>query len=591
MSGILRRGQSAYVADFETAATPELLLENPVWCWAVASVETGHCEVKGTKIDAFMDWAVRQDKADIYFHNLKFDGEFITYWLLTHDYTHEPNETFNRKCPPGTFTTVISGLGQWYAVAVRTDAGVVTFKDSLKRIPLRVEAIPKAYGLDSAKGSIDHKVLRPAGYVPTAIEWDYVVHDVEIVAQALAKQDELGMTRCTVGSNALAHFKEGITGEGTYWEKRKRWARVFPELKAEDDAFCRAAYLGGWTYANPAFSGEMHGAGCVYDVNSMYPGVMLRYPFPWGHPVAKGAGMVPKHYQRAGYVFFQRATFTAKLRSGCPPILRVRDSPRFHMNRYITDTAVSTFTGEPCNPAITATLTNVDWDMLLDYYDVEVLKYDSYMVFRAKTGLFDDYINEWAEAKISAGKSGNIGLRTISKLYLNNLYGKFGTSPYRAEKAPYFDPEAGKVRYRISPAEAPQGGYVPVAALCTAYARREVTQAAKRNWSRFLYADTDSVHLLGTEAPQGMELDEHRLGAWAHEADFTQGKYIGAKCYAEKIGGDWKITVAGMPDGCKESMLVEDDFHIGYVAQGKLIPRRYPGGVILQETTFEIKER
>jgi hypothetical protein len=38
-------------------------------------------------------------------------------------------------------------------------------------------------------------------------------------------------------------------------------------------------------------------------------------------------------------------------------------------------------------------------------------------------------------------------------------------------------------------------------------------------------------------------------------------------------------------------MDVEKDFRIGYVAAGKLVPRHYPGGLILEPTTFEIKER
>ena len=49
-----------------------------------------------------------------------------------------------------------------------------------------------------------------------------------------------------------------------------------------------------------------------------------------------------------------------------------------------------------------------------------------------------------------------------------------------------------------------------------------------------------------------------------------------------------KVTCAGMPDNVKEKVTY-DNFKPGATFDGKLMPRRYPGGVVLMETTFTIK--
>lgn len=588
----LKRGTSQYIADFETATNEEILKVHPVWCWAVADVDTVCVIRTGHTIDEFMEWVSNIDQdSDVYFHNLKFDGEFIVYWLLSHDYKPVEVEQYNQKEPGNFFTCVISGTGAWYAIKIhQADGKEFTIKDSLKRIPLKVSAIPKAYGLDVTKGEIDHNIERGPGYEPTAEEWDYVKRDVLVVAKALAINDKENMERVTVGSNALFYYKTTLTKQTDYTSMRRAFFHLFPQLKPEEDDFIRRSYLGGWVYANPKYKGEMVKAGRVYDVNSMYPGVMKKYAFPYGRPVMSGMGRVPERYLTDDYIYFQRAMFRAKLKPGAPPTLKIRDSYRYYWNKYIEDTGRSPRTGNSCDPYVTATLSNVDWQLLQEFYDVGVVAYTGYYVFKAKRGLFDDYIDFWTEQKIKAGKEGNMGLRTIAKLYLNNLYGKFGTNPQRTDKVPYMD-EDGKVKYVTKDSSLDISGYIPVAAMVTSYARREVTMAAYNNFDRFLYADTDSLHLLGDYDPVGMVIDPYELGAWDNEAVFTRAKYLGSKCYAEEIEGKWKITVAGMPEECKRGLDVEKDFKIGYVAHGKLIPKRYPGGVVLQETSFELKER
>ena len=48
------------------------------------------------------------------------------------------------------------------------------------------------------------------------------------------------------------------------------------------------------------------------------------------------------------------------------------------------------------------------------------------------------------------------------------------------------------------------------------------------------------------------------------------------------------VTCAGMPDNIK-ARVTYDNFTTGTTFDGKLMPRRYKGGVILNETTFTLK--
>ena len=49
-----------------------------------------------------------------------------------------------------------------------------------------------------------------------------------------------------------------------------------------------------------------------------------------------------------------------------------------------------------------------------------------------------------------------------------------------------------------------------------------------------------------------------------------------------------KVTCAGMPDNVKKLVSYEN-FKTGSTFNGKLMPKRYRGGIILEETTFTIK--
>ena len=169
-------------------------------------------------------------------------------------------------------------------------------------------------------------------------------------------------------------------------------------------------------------------------------------------------------------------------------------------------------------------------------------------------------------------------------------------------KTPIGFNDEGVLKFIREPTES-QTIYTPYATFVTAWARDNIIRDAQKLYDRFIYADTDSLHLVGYDIPENLWIDDTKLGAWKHEGTFEVGKYIRPKTYihghygisngSERVRTEIcvdEIKCAGMPDAVKEGCSW-DDFRIGATFNtGKLTQVRVKGGVILEEVPFTIKE-
>lgn len=565
---------SAYVADFETTTDPE---DCRVWLWAYCPVTAPSETRYGTTIRSFLvDCSDRL--GTVFFHNLAFDGKFILDALFRGGYDHKFSKYgYNnvRMMKRGTFFTVISDLGQFYTITVRWKNGNTTvFYDSLKKIPISVRAIATTYHLDESKGDIDYRAPRGPGYVPSEQELDYIRRDVGIVAQALEQNILAGMSHMTVASDSMAQYKETVG---------KDFEENFPNLGDDVDSIVREAYRGGFTYSAPQFRDRHIGEGIVFDVNSLYPSVMRTATLPYGMPEVHiysadsdenwnaiqrpwftGEGL----YDR---LWIASIEFTARLKKNHIPCIQLHNIPGYKPQEY----------QENIREPISLTVSSVDWKLICDQYNVELMGVGGILYFDGKTGMFDDYIDYWGSVKEHATG----GERYIAKLHLNSLYGKFGTNPHTRSKYPVF--EDNMVKYRLGEEEDRPQVYTPMAVFVTAYARNKTIRTAQSVYNRFCYADTDSIHLTGTDIPN-IDVHPTRLGAWKHESTFSDAIFKRAKQYLEVIDGKRVAHIAGMPLPMREGLTL-DDMVTGGEFWGKLVPRTVPGGVILRETSFTLE--
>ena len=564
-----------FTADFETSTW--VCDETWVWAWALCDIENPSKVDVGNSIEGFFERIKNEANPYIYFHNLKFDGEFILYYLMKNGYEY----TITKEKRDKTFSCLISDMGLFYSIEVYFEVGKktkkVTFIDSLKIINQTVESMPKTFKIEENKLEIDYNAPREKGHVLTSEEEAYVKNDVIIVAKALKYLFDMGLTKMTAGSNALSEYKE-IT-------RLNRFRSLYKPLNYDIDKDIRRAYRGGFTYLNPLYKNKSVGEGEVLDVNSLYPSVMYEAILPFGEPFFYvGEYVEDKVYP----LFIQRLTCSFKIKEGKIPTIQIKHS-RFVDNEYLTDSGI-----EP----VALTLTSVDLKLFLEQYDVWDLHYESGWKFKAMRGLFTEYIDKWIKVKNEATISGNKGMRQVAKIMLNSLYGKFATSLDVQSKIPYL--EGDIVKYKLGEKGTKEGVYLPMGAFITAYARDKTirTSQAIKDYSTkkygvdmYCYSDTDSIHTILPieELKQFCEIDDVELGKWKHESHFTRAKFIRQKTYLEEINGEIEITCAGLPQRCYDQV-TWDNFKEGLKVDGKLSFMHVKGGVILKETEFTIKE-
>lgn len=552
-----------FTADFETTTDP---LDCRVWACGICSIDETHSFKYGNSLEWFIEFAKNNIGSTFYFHNLKFDGEFILCYLFEHGYKHVTNR---KKLKTKTFTTLISDKGQFYSLEIcfnkddnKTEKIIIY--DSLKILPFSVEAIAKCFNLPISKLEIDYDEKREIGHILTPQEIDYLRNDVEIMSRALLTLFNQDLQQMTQGSNALYDYKK-IVG-------KKNFSKWFPIPVYDFDV--RQSYKGGFTYCDPRRQGQDIGAGIVLDVNSLYPSVMYYQPLPYGEGIFfEGKYKPDKLYN----LYVQMFTCQFELKENCIPTIQLKNNLSFMPTAYLSSSE---------DEEVTMCLTSVDLELFFEHYHVYNITWHSGWKFKSTTGLFKDYIDKWNAVKMESTLNGNKAMRTLAKLMLNALYGKFALNPNVQSKIPYYD--NGIIKYTLGEKETRNPIYIPVGTFITAWARHKTITSAQKVYDRFLYADTDSLHLIGTEIPKGLEIDPVKLGAWKHESTFTRARFVRQKTYIEEIDGELNITCAGMPSRCYKHV-TWDNFIAGSSFEGKLQFTHVQGGIVLKDIDFTIK--
>lgn len=577
MLGDEELARKKYSCDFETTTKIE---DCRVWAYGYMEIGNKSNYKIGNSIDDFMIW-VEKCQGDCYFHNLRFDGEFIVNWLLKNGYTHENTGL------PKTFHTVISNMGQWYMIDIcygykgKRKLHTVIY-DSLKKLPFPVKRIAKDFKLTIMKGDIDYHAERPIGHEITDEEYQYIKNDIEIIADALKIQFDQGLKKMTNGSDSLSGFKSVIS--------TKLFEKLFPVFSTQLDKNLRLAYRGGFTWVNERFQGKEIGEGIVFDVNSLYPSQMYIRPLPYGMPIFFD-GKYEYDEQYPLYVQHIRCEF--ELKEGYIPTIQIKKNLLFKQNEYLKSSD-----GE----IVDLYLSNIDWELIQEHYNLYNIEYCEGWKFRQKTGLFKDFIDKWMYIKTHETGAKKL----LAKLMLNSLYGKFGTSIDVTGKVPYLK-EDGSCGFRIGEEETRDPIYIPLGIFITSWARYTTITTAQKCFDRIIYCDTDSIHLTGTEIPYAIKdiVDPDKLGYWKHESTFYRAKFLRQKTYIEDVILDkpiyyrkgnklimtnhkMEVKCAGMPDKVKEKVTF-DNFEVGFSSFGKLLPKHVNGGVVLVDTEFTIK--
>lgn len=606
--------------------------ETRVWAAAICPIVCHPTDDDVITVSSMDEWMEELDKLPsesiLWTHNLAYDGCLIMSYLLRHGFSRwNPVAGLEGDLIPYSFTTMITGEGVWYEIELCTESGHrYTIRDSLKILPFTVDAIGRTLDLSHKKlcGTIDYTIPRPDGYVPTETELKYLRNDVLVMSEAMAllKSDpDIDLTdSLTIGGSCMRSFKRMFYNQHRRdFPPRTRMKTVyktfFPDLEPDVEELVRSTYRGGFCYVNdmhPSANGhkivdcrDSKKRGHVYDVNSLYPSVMMEHDFPVGEPIVcdDPTEILPDH------IFFIRMNVDFEVKKNHIPFIQIKNSGRFMDNEYVRTS------GGP----VEITLAQPDYELFLEQYDIlymDVIKVINFKKYEPTTlgHVFDQYVTRWYEKKRNAK---NRIERQIAKLLLNNLYGKMAQNSDHTEGVPLLD-EKGILQFHVVEELQPSMGYIPIGSMITAYARGVIVRAAQQNYKNFLYADTDSLHMIGRA--RGIEVDPKKLGAFDLESEWDIARFLRQKTYVEHTivaGGDpvdrVDIKAAGCTAAVKERLhyvvdidkqmdLVDDvpmnpkrtdldiikRFDFGLTESGKLMRKRVQGGTILYNGKFTI---
>lgn len=542
-------------------------------------------------------------KVIIYFHNLKWDGQFIIRYFLDHNLTF----TTDYKMPPNTFNALITDMGSYYSIQANINGNRLEIRDSLKLLPFSLEKIGKDFNLAHRKSTMDYDNKKSLDDCSPA-DLDYIRNDVLVLRDAIDFMYQHDMKQLTIGSCCMQEYFKLVPEATKYWVDMTSYQAP---NGMDADMYCRKSYKGGYCYNKEV--GYIRG-GMTFDVNSLYPSMMnSNRLFPVGEPHF-WIGDIPSLSDDKVFIVRFRCRFD--LKPNKLPVIQLKKTPPYPGNMWLKTSShgFSDFTDRP-----EITLTSVDYKLFLENYDIQDLEILDGCWFDTKTGkeLFGPYIEYWAEIK----KKSTGAMRQLAKLMLNNLYGKLATNRQSAIRVPYLADNI--LKYKVQMMKDKETAYLPQATFVTAYGRDFTIRHAQYNIDRLLYIDTDSLHLSGYKKPVNIKEHPSDFECWACEATWDEGYFIRQKTYIEHVIENdrkpvepyWNIKACGLPKRAKDLFLTKcrlqlppenlsddeyeyikepcdiSDFNVGVlIPVGKLIAKNTENGVVLVNRPFQIRK-
>lgn len=655
-----------FACDFETTVDNDTSKQEKTEVWSACFCEIGTEEaVIMHSINQFMNYWLKaqNENVTLFFHNLKFDGSFILDWLYHNIQYKEASQgdiekgSFNflpkKQMPSYSYSYLISSMGQWYSITIKGKDHTITIKDSLKLMPFALADVGKAFKTKHQKLEMEYKGKRYAGCKINKEEEEYIKNDVLVLSEALQFMFNEGHNKMTIGSCCMAEYKNIFK----YSELGiiNIWDEVFPSMKEIEldntqfgsfnaDEYIRKSYRGGWCYLVKGKENKVFHKGLTADVNSLYPSMMHSDSgnyYPIGKPSFWKGNKIPPQAKGKNKYFFIRFKCRFKIKEGYLPFVQIKGNWLYKPNEMLetsdiydiaTDTYVSKYTvnGKEYDTTQILTMTQVDYYRFLDFYNVFDFEILDGCWFYSAIGLFDDYINKYKKIK----QESKGAMRTLAKLFLNNLYGKLATSDNASYKVAYLKDD-GVIGFKTVESHDKNTVYIPCGSAITSASRDFTIRTAQANYygadkDGFIYADTDSIHCnVSRETLCNVPVHPSDFCKWKLESFWDEAIFVRQKTYIEHITHEdekpidttyYNIKCAGMPKRPKQllemSLLGVDkleyddktikpenkqeydfvktkrnltDFKVGLKVPSKLRPKRIQGGILLVDCDYNLR--
>lgn len=441
--------------------------------------------------------------------------------------------------------------------------------------------------IEKLVGDLDYSLLRHSETPLTIKEKGYCVNDVKIVMAYIYERIQLdgGITRIPL--TKTGYVRQYCRNECFKNEKSKKYRKnreyydLMNELTIELEEYkqLKRAFQGGFTHANPFFSGkEVQHVGSD-DFTSSYPCVMIAEMFPMSKAeIVEIKSKDDLEYNLKYYCCLFDAEFinidSKVLYDNYISISRCWDVEKPVVNNGRLVSA----------KRIRITLTEQDYNIIKVFYKSEhfgVSNFRRYKKSYLPTPLVKSILKLYSDKTTLKGVEGKEVEYLKSKEQLNSCYGMMVTDIIRdcytyimewGLDNPDFNTAIEKYNNSSN-----RFLFYPWGVWVTAYARRNLFTGIIEFGNDYIYSDTDSIKTVNREKhieyinkynemirnrlyramdfhglshdliePKTVKGEKKCLGVWDFEGYYERFKTLGAKRYMVQKDGKVNITVSGL---------------------------------------------
>lgn len=432
-------------------------------------------------------------------------------------------------------------------------------------------------------GNLDYKLLRHSGTRLTARELSYCICDVKVVTAYIAERIESDgdITRIPLTKTGYVrrYCKESVLGTGKRKDRSYKGFIKGLTLKPDEYSQLKRAFQGGFTHANPFYSGKVLVDVASFDFTSSYPSVMVSEKFP----MEKGEDVILK----------DDSTFYNSIKLYCclfDVYIEGLES-RLFFDSYISISRCWNVINPVINNGrlvsadrLMTTLTEQDFLIISTMYQWDVLKVGNFRRYK-KAYLPHKFVESilmlYQNKTMLKGVEGREYDYARSKEMINSAYGMIVTDICRDENVydGEWKTETGDVEKQLQKYNTSQGRFLfyPWGVWVTAYARRNLFTGILQMNDDYIYSDTDSLKVLHRDKHisyidkynevvtnkiitalnyQGIELEMafpktldgivKPMGVWDYEGTYKRFKTLGAKRYMVESENGYQLTVSGL---------------------------------------------
>ena len=443
------------------------------------------------------------------------------------------------------------------------------------------------FQIQKLTGALDYSLLRHCNTPLTDREIAYCVNDVKVVMAYIMEriQTDGGISKLPLTKTGYVrkYCRDAcFYGPEKNKKKRLRYRELMKSMTIDPEEYrqMKRAFQGGFTHANPFYSGRVLENVTSYDFTSSYPAVMVAEEYPMS------TGEVIK--------IESREHFDEQIRRFCC-IFDVEFSglvASVTFDNYISQSKCWGLEGYVVNNGrvvsadlLRTTITDQDFLIIRKMYKWEKMRVSNFRRYR-KTYLPTDFVRSilelYQDKTTLKGIKGKEVEYLRAKEMINSCYGMTVTdivrpifeftdhwedpvTPDLTEEIEKYNKNPGRFLFYL------WGVYV------TAYARRNLFSGILECGTDYVYSDTDSIKILNAEdhqefiaqynqritaqiekaldfhripremaAPETVEGIKKPLGVWDFDGFYTRFKTLGAKRYMTETDNGINITVAGI---------------------------------------------